>query len=80
MKYAVLLLVVLAGVWLWRSRRREDADERAAAKAKARAAEPPPLLPIVACPVCGLHLPENDAVPGKLALYCSAAHRQQAEP
>lgn len=80
MKYLVLLLVVLGGVWLWRSRRQEDADERAADKARARAAEAPPLLPMVACPVCGLHLPENDAVPGRLARYCSTAHRQQAEP
>lgn len=80
MKYLVLAVVVVAVVWLWRHQRDSDAREAAEEAAKRR---PQPLAPphdIVACPVCGLHLPERDAVPGALALYCSAEHQRQAEP
>lgn len=80
MKYLVLLLVVVAVAWLWRHQRDSDARDAAAEAAKR---QPKPLAPphdIVACPVCGLHLPQRDAVPGALALYCSAEHQRQAEP
>lgn len=79
MKYLVVVLVVLAGLWLWRNQRKSDADERREERAAAKPPPEPPLLEIVACPVCGLHLPSRDAVQGKLALYCSSDHRQQAE-
>lgn len=75
MKYLVVLVVVVLGIWLWRSQRRADDDERRAATPP----KPPPLLEIVACPVCGVHLPSAEAVQGQRALYCSADHRHQAE-
>lgn len=83
MKYLVLAVVVLAVVWLWRHQRDSDARDAAEEAAKAAKGQPKPLAPpqdIVACPVCGLHLPKRDAVPGALALYCSADHQRQAEP
>lgn len=81
MKYLILLVVVVAVVWLWRHQRDSDARDAAAEAAKKR--QPKPSAPphdIVACPVCGLHLPQRDAVPGTRALYCSAEHQRQAEP
>ena len=79
MKYLVVLLVVLAGAWLWRNQRRADADERREKRAGAAPPPVPPLLEMVACPVCGVHLAARDAVQGKRALYCSTDHRHQAE-
>ncbi|HEY1103145.1 MAG TPA: PP0621 family protein [Burkholderiaceae bacterium] len=76
MKYLIVLVVVVLGVWLWRSNRRADADERSP---PAPPPKPPPLLEIVACPVCGVHLPARDAVSGSRALYCSIDHQRQAE-
>jgi uncharacterized protein len=72
MKLLVVLLVVLFGVWLWRSRRL--ADKR----------PPPPARPaaMVTCDVCGVHLPQADALTsttGVTGVYCSPAHRQQAQ-
>lgn len=68
MKLLLVLLVVLFGVWLWRSRRL--ADKR-----------PPPPRPatMVACDVCGVHLPQAEALASATGVYCSHAHRQQAQ-
>ncbi len=84
MKYVVLALVLVGVVWLWRHQRDSDARDAAAEAAKAakkrRATAPPePPKDIVACPVCGLHSPLADTVPGALARYCSAEHLRQAE-
>ncbi len=80
MKYAVVILVVLLGVWLWRKNRADDrqASDRSP---KRRSAEPtgaPQIM--VSCAVCGVHLPQVDAVQGQSKHYCSLAHRQQREP
>jgi uncharacterized protein len=80
MKYAVVILVVLLGVWLWRKNRADDRKEMAA-KPKRKDAAPvgtPQIM--VSCAVCGVHLPQSDAVLGKIKHYCSLAHRQQREP
>lgn len=78
MKYLVVLLVVVIGFWLWRNRRAEDAADRAENHRPAEAPAPA-LLEIVACPICGLHLPANESVAGQRARYCSTDHRRQAE-
>jgi uncharacterized protein len=80
MKFAVVILVVLLGVWLWRKNRADDRNE-AVAKPKRKDASPTGVPQImVSCAVCGVHLPQSDAVLGKSKHYCSLAHRQQQEP
>ena len=69
MKYLVLLLIVLGGIWWIRQQRKPDQPA------------PPPsgtqsMLP---CAHCGTHVPEGDAVKGKQGMYCSQAHRQTHE-
>lgn len=79
MKFLLVLLVVLFGVWVWRSnraRREEDAappPPRAATKAEPQAIE------MVRCAHCGVHAPSTDVVQGRRGVYCSAKHRGQAE-
>ncbi len=75
MKALVLLLVVLGLVWLWRHRERRPLSGSPSA---GRGATAPP-REMVDCPVCGVHLPLEDATAGKRGRYCSVEHRQQAE-
>lgn len=73
MKFFLLLAVVLVVVWLWRSRQ---------APAGKKKATPPPAQPLdmVRCTQCGMHIPGDDAVQGKLGPYCSQEHLKQLEP
>lgn len=80
MKYAVVILVVLLGVWLWRKNRADDRrDSAAQPKRKETVPSGAPQI-MVSCAVCGVHLPQSDALPGKTKHYCSLAHREQREP
>lgn len=72
MKYLILLLVVLAVVWLWRNGRNAGASGGKPPKKEA----PPLPQDMVQCPVCLVHLPRADALPGPNGqLYCCAEHR-----
>ena len=81
MKFLLLLLVGLLGVWLWRSARGRaephEKDEKQEERRSSPAAAPQDM---VACALCGLHVPHGDALPGQRGSYCCAEHRQQAEP
>jgi uncharacterized protein len=82
MKLLLMLLVALFAVWLWRSRRPPAAPPAAPSAGKRAARQKPAAVPqtMVRCALCGLHLPRQEALPGARAqLYCSAAHRQQAQ-
>lgn len=75
MKIALVLVVVLIGVWLFRANRRSgQARTPPTEKPQAMA------LDMVRCRQCDTHLPKSDAVAGKQGIYCSLEHRQQAEP
>jgi uncharacterized protein len=77
MKYLLVLAIVFVAVWLWRNNRREEKDERQ----QARPAAPPvpQAQDMVRCPVCSVHLPRTDALPGPDgALYCCQEHRLRA--
>jgi uncharacterized protein len=65
---------VLIGAWLWRASR-----ARSSAEPKAPPPAPQP-QDMVACALCGVHLPQAEALPGRQGRYCCAEHRQRAEP
>ena len=75
MKYLVVIVVVLAVIWFVRNNRRDAGDGAARGK-------PTPLAPpqdMVRCPVCAVHLPRADALPGPDGrLYCCADHRARS--
>ena len=83
MKYLLIFGLTVAVIWLWQSKRRSTLTD----KAKTQQPKPQPTrrsrqLPateIVACDVCGVHLPQTEAVIGVSGVYCSDAHRRQAE-
>lgn len=73
MKYLLLLIVVGVFVFMLGFKR-----GRPVAPASAK---PKPSVPrdMVACAQCGLHLPEDEALPGRGGHFCSAAHRSAYE-
>jgi uncharacterized protein len=75
MKFLLFLAIAMLAVWLFRSGRRESMNPDRP--------EPPTTPPgpqeMVRCARCGLHLPHNEAVVGRLDLYCSPEHRDAAE-
>jgi uncharacterized protein len=82
MKYALVFGLVLLVVWLWRSNRQKsvrDSNQNATHPAASQPGKQSPATEIIACAVCNVHLPRNEALTGKLGLYCSAAHQQQAD-
>lgn len=75
MKLLLVLAAVLLGVWLWRSGR------SGATPRTDQPPPPPPAVPqdMVACALCGLHVPRSEAVAGRRGLYCCTDHQQRAE-
>lgn len=74
MKYLLVTVVVLLGVWLWRSRR--DATP----SGSRRPARPALPQQMVQCRHCSVHLPLAEARQGQLGLYCSEDHQRRSEP
>ena len=74
MKYLLILLLILVVAWRWRTAR--TTEHRVHAQ-KAAASQGP--VAMVRCAHCGTHVPEQDAVAGRTALYCSPAHRALQE-
>lgn len=79
MKYLLVLVLVFVVFWLWSNSRRM-AKKRADVT---RRPQPPgqnnALTEIVACDVCQVHLPRSEALIGSKGIYCSDAHRRQAD-
>jgi uncharacterized protein len=69
MKYLVLLLIVVGGIWWIRQQRRPHTHAQ-------KPSHPQVMVP---CAHCGTHVPDNDAVHGSRGTYCSAAHRDAHE-
>jgi uncharacterized protein len=75
MKYLLLLVAVFALLWMLRSglrRRMRPPGDRQAAPNDA----PQPML---TCAHCGVHLPRDEALPGRGGVFCDAAHRTAFE-
>ncbi len=79
MKFLLVFAVVLIGFFVWRSSR-IGRKPPAAKPGPAKGASDTPAIEMVQCAKCGLHCPRTDSVTGKLGVYCTAQHRQQAEP
>ena len=74
MKYVLLVVAVLVLLWLLRgARRRGAAAAPTADRADAEA------QPMVACAHCGVHLPRDEALPGRGGVFCGEAHRAAYE-
>ena len=72
MKYLLILLAVLAGVWLWRKQRIQQEQDTT------RRPPPPQLQDMVRCQVCDLHLPARDAVRTAEGTFCGEEHARRA--
>lgn len=74
MKYLVLFAVLLVAYMVWRNNRLRDESGGPARRGPDAGPQE-----MVSCPVCGVHLPRSEAVPGAGGiLYCSQEHRQRA--
>jgi uncharacterized protein len=71
MKFALVILAVIVLLWLLRGTIN-------------RRVKPPPAttknpLPMLMCAQCGVHLPANEALPGRGGVFCGDAHRSAFE-
>lgn len=77
MKLVLFAIAVVALLWLLKGTLASWRGDR-----PARRAEPPPKAgaqPMLRCAECGLHLPRDEALPGKGGVFCSDAHRAAHE-
>lgn len=81
MKYLLLIALALLVVWLWRSARQAERKAQAPARPAPAARAKQEVTTIVACEVCHVHLPRSEALIGRggQGVYCSEAHRREAE-
>ena len=74
MKFVLVILAVCALLWLLRGGvRRVSAPPT---RKPRDAAAPQPML---ACAQCGIHLPRDEALPGRGGVFCGEAHRAAFE-
>ena len=78
MKWLLVLLVVLAGVW-WLRKTGRGTRGTASSPSSSTATDTVAPQTMTQCLQCGVHLPRQDAIQGRLGHYCSPAHRQQHE-
>jgi uncharacterized protein len=71
MKFALVLVAVIVLLWLLRGTFSRRAKPPAATKGHP--------LPMLACAQCGIHLPANEALPGRGGVFCGDAHRTAFE-
>jgi uncharacterized protein len=76
MKIFLFLVAVFLLLWLLRSGQRRRRTPPPAARPPNPGAE---LQPMLACAHCGVHLPRDEALPGKGGVFCGDAHRAAFE-
>ncbi|HZV92463.1 MAG TPA: PP0621 family protein [Caldimonas sp.] len=72
MKIVVFLIAVFVLLWLLRGGTGRRAPP-------APGPGPRPAQPMLACAQCGIHLPRDEALPGRGGVFCSEAHRAAYE-
>ena len=77
MKIVLFLIAVFVLLWLLRGTAGRRRDHAAAPPPSAPAAREPQA--IVACAQCGVHLPRDEALPGRGGVFCGDAHRAAFE-
>jgi uncharacterized protein len=78
-KFLIFLVAFVLLLWLLRKSSNRRTPPPPAAPRDA-AATPQPML---ACAQCGVHLPRDEALPGRGGVFCGEAHRaayEQAHP
>ena len=75
MKYLLLILLLCLVIFLLVVKRARPPS------AKPKPEPPTVTLPqdMLSCAQCGLHLPRDEALPGRGGVFCSAAHRSAHE-
>ena len=76
MKFLLLLIAVFVLFWLLRGSLRRARRPPPPAPKAAEGGAPQPIL---ACAHSGLHLPRDEALPGRGGVFCGEAHRQAFE-
>ncbi len=81
MKYLLVLAVVLVAIYIWRNNRRlgNDGGTGKPGRPAGKPRKPTGPTVMVACPHCGTHLPETEAIKGRDGAYCSDEHRRLSE-
>ena len=78
MKYLVLFAVLFIAYLVWRNNRVQRRDDEARRPSPPRG-EPGTPQEMVSCALCGLHLPQPDALRGADGrFFCSQEHRLRA--
>ena len=78
MKFLLIIAIVFLIAWLWRNNRRASSDDAAAAPKQPKSGVEQ--QDMIRCPVCSVHFPRSDALPGPDGrLYCCAEHRSRGE-
>jgi uncharacterized protein len=78
MKLLLVLVAVAALLWLLRG-----SLHRRVPPPRGRGAPPDTPQPMLKCAYCGVHLPRDEALPGRGGVFCDGAHRaafEQAHP
>lgn len=75
MKFALLLLAVFVLLWLLRGSLRRRGPP--APPSPPTPGEAP--KPMLTCAHCGVHLPRDEALPGRGGVFCDSAHRTAFE-
>ena len=76
MKIVLFVIAVLVLLWLLRG-----STGRRGNGAGGNAKSPPSNAPqpVIACTYCGVHLPRDEALPGRGGVFCGDAHRTAFE-
>jgi len=76
MKILIFLVAVVLLLWLLRKSATRRTTAHKPRPRRDASNEPQPML---ACAQCGVHLPRDEALPGRGGVFCGEAHRADYE-